>query len=163
MKVALDGGSHLRILHVAKKFAGVSGGDAVVVENLRVEQLARGDEVVVLTSNCAAIHYGAGVLKTGLPIAPAQIDEVNVRRILSLAWLALTSFVLLRRLRPNVIHVHAIDMGVAMSMAAHVWRIPIVITLHGSSIGQAELIPAKNRVERILIRLAHYQRVITVD
>jgi glycosyltransferase involved in cell wall biosynthesis len=119
--------------------------------------------VTVLTSNCDEIRSEPGVLKTGLAINPDQLDQVNMRRIVSLAWLTIRSFPLLRRLRPTIVHTHTPDMGAAVSLAAHVLRIPIVITLHGSSVGQADLLPAKNRVERLLVWLAHYQRVITVD
>jgi glycogen(starch) synthase len=151
-----------RIVHLSKRYAGSPGGDAAVVGNLAVYQRAQGDEVTILTSNCAAIAAGEGVQKFGLRIAERDIDQINVRRVISLIGLAIRSFVRLRRTRPDVIHAHAVDMGAAVSLAARLLGVPLVLTLHGTSIGSPALSLAKQRLERWLVRAARYDAIFSV-
>lgn len=152
----------MRILHVTKRWPDARGGDAVVARNLVRRQREAGHRVTVLTSNCPSIRHGADVLPFGLPIDDADLDRVNFRRLVSLVGLVLRSVVLLRRLRPDVVHVHAVDLGLAVSVAARFLRIPMVLTLHGTALGSPFLSSRKQRVEGRLIRSAGYGAVLSV-
>lgn len=120
----------MKILHITKKYTNALGGDVVVVSNLERHQLARGHEVVVLTSNCDEIigderHYKFGFLDT-----PAALDSVSLRRLASLGTLFFKAFRVIRKERPDVVHTHSIDMAFVVSFAARWFKVPIVHTFH---------------------------------
>ncbi|NAZ85054.1 glycosyltransferase family 4 protein [Kineococcus indalonis] len=156
-------GRPLRVLHLTKRYPDAVGGDAVVVHHLAATQRAAGHEVHVLTSRSPDIVDAPGVHKTGLPLAQEEIDELSLRRVASLAGTALSSFRLLRRLRPDVVHAHTVDLGAALSLAARLRGVPRVLTLHGTSIGDPWFPRPKRALERALVSLAGYRRVLTVD
>lgn len=120
----------MKILHITKKYTKALGGDAVVVSNLEKLQLALGREVVVLTSNCDEIisderHYKFGLLDTS-----AALDDISLRRLVSLGALFFKTFSVIRKERPDVVHTHSIDMAFIASFAARWFKIPIVHTFH---------------------------------
>jgi glycosyltransferase involved in cell wall biosynthesis len=120
----------MKILHVVKKYKNALGGDAVVVSNLETQQLARGHEVIVLTSNCDEIVDDKGCYKFGLSATSAELDQISLRRLASLGALFFKTFSVLRRERPDVVHTHSIDMAFIASFAARWFRIPIVHSFH---------------------------------
>jgi glycosyltransferase involved in cell wall biosynthesis len=120
----------VKILHASKKYPGVHGGDAVVVANLERLQVAAGHRVTILTSNCEETERRPEVVRFGLKDTPAALDRISLRRLLSLFLLIFQAFRVLRRERPDVIHTHSVDMAFVISLAARVYRIPLVHTFH---------------------------------
>ncbi len=121
----------MKVLHLTKKYPNCYAGDSVVVWQLVTHQEASGDDVHILTSNCQEILDTPQIKKIGLPIAPTSIDAINLKRILTLAWLIPWSFWYLRRLQPDIIHSHSADFGFGVSLAARLYGIPIINTCHG--------------------------------
>ena len=120
----------MKILHASKKYPGVHGGDAVVVANLERLQRAAGHRVTILTSNCEETERRPEVVRFGLKDTPESLDRISFRRLCSLILLVFKAFRVLRRERPDVIHSHSVDMAYAISLAARVYRIPLVHTFH---------------------------------
>jgi len=148
---------------VTKRYPDAAGGDAYVVRGLEREQVAAGHQVQVVTSRNTSICDARNVLKVGLPVTDEQIDSVNLRRILSMAALAARAFPMLRAIRPDIIHAHTTDLGWCLSLAARWYRIPCVITLHGTTIGRAASPRFRRLAESALLRGGHYERVLTLD
>ncbi len=153
----------MNILHLTKRYPNAIGGDAIVVSNLARYQKADGHRVFVLTSNCADIDNREGVKKFGLPINNIAIDVISIGRIITLLGLVFYSFWYLRRIRPNVIHSHTMDFGFAVSLAARVYRIPIINTCHSVSFTSMRYSTFKRNLEIWLLRHAHYHAITTVD
>jgi uncharacterized membrane protein/glycosyltransferase involved in cell wall biosynthesis len=120
----------MKILHITKKYPNALGGDAVAVSNLEAQQLANGDDVVVLSSNCDEIIADERHYKFGLKDTPAALDTITPRRLVSLGALVLKSYSVIRKERPDVVHTHSIDMAFAASFATRKFRIPLVHTFH---------------------------------
>jgi len=150
-------------MHVVKRYPDAPGGDAYVVRGLEREQLAAGHHVVVVTSRNALIRDASHVIKFGLPLTDEAIDAINLRRILTMIALTVRAFPLLRWTRPDVIHVHTTDLGWSLRLAARRYRIPCVITLHGTTIGKRSTPMPKRLLEGALLRSGGYSRIITMD
>lgn len=118
----------MKILHVAKKYPNALGGDAVVVSNLVKQQEARGHQAIILTSNCDEIQDSKAIYKFGLRETSAGLDNITVKRLLSLIILLFKAFKILRKERPDVIHSQSIDMAFFVSIAARFYKVPIVHT-----------------------------------
>ena len=144
----------MKILHATKKYPGVHGGDAVVVSNLQRLQVLAGHRVTILTSNCAETERGPGIYVFGLRDVPESLDRISVKRLLSLVMLIFQSFRVLRRERPDVIHTHSVDMSLVISLAARLYRIPIVHTFHIVTSREAVHGFVRNRVELRLMKAA---------
>ena len=156
-------GRPLRVLHVTKRYPDAVGGDAVLVHHLGEHQRAAGHVVDVLTSRCPAVVGAPHVHTSGLVLQQEEIDALSLRRVVSLAFTAVAAVRLLRRLRPDVVHAHTVDLGVAVSLAARLHRVPRVLTLHGTSIGDPWFPRGKRALELLLLRLGGYRRVLSVD
>jgi glycosyltransferase involved in cell wall biosynthesis len=120
----------MKIMHISKKYPQALGGDAVVVSSLQRQQQAAGHDVVVVTSNCDEISDGPNIYKFGLRDTPAKLDEITLRRLISLLMLFFRILVILRQERPDVIHTHSIDIAFVISAAAHFYGIPTIHTFH---------------------------------
>jgi len=119
----------MKILHVCKKYLPVVGGDAVVVGNLQKQQ-APNHTVVIVTSNCAEITSTSHLYKIGLKDTSAGLDNITIKRIVSLFMLGMRMFAILYKERPDVIHAHSVDMAFFVSFAARLFTVPIVHTFH---------------------------------
>jgi len=153
----------MRILHAAKRYPNSLAGDSIMVLNLQKQQRQAGHEVFIMTSNCPIINAGPGVKKFGLPISSEAIDVINLRRVITIAWLIPWAFWYLRRIRPDVIHSHTMDFGFGLSFAARLYHIPMVNTCHGVSFTDPDLPRAKRTLELRLLRAGHFNEIITVD
>ncbi len=153
----------LHVLHVSKRMPRATGGDAVVVSHLRAAQERSGQRTSVLTSRVDEIDDAPGLYRSGLRLRQVELDRLGARRVLSLAITAVQAWFLLRRLRPDVVHVHAVDLGAALGPACTLLGIPRVITLHGTSIGNERFSSLKRRAEAALLRVGGYASVLTVD
>ncbi len=144
----------MKILHASKKYPGVHGGDAVVVANLERLQRAAGHSVRILTSNCDATERRPEVFRFGVKDSPEALDRISPRRLLSLFLLFFQTFRVLRRERPDVIHTHSVDMAFVISLAARVYRIPLVHTFHIVTSREAVHGFVRNRAELRLVKAA---------
>lgn len=120
----------MNILHVTKKYPPALGGDAVVVHSLQKQQQAAGHTVTIATSNCKEIKANTHVYKIGLVDTPERLDAITMRRLVSLVMLIFKMFVIVRTVRPDVIHTHSIDMAFCSSFAARWFKVPMVHTFH---------------------------------
>lgn len=150
----------MKILHITKKYPNALGGDAVVVSNLESQQLAQGHQVVVLTSNCDEIidderHYKFGLLDT-----PAALDQISVRRLISLGALFFKTFNVIRKERPDVVHTHSIDMAFVASFAARWFKVPIVHSFSILTFPDLRQDALRRKSELFLMKGAH-PRVVT--
>jgi glycosyltransferase involved in cell wall biosynthesis len=152
----------LHILHVTKRYPEAAGGDASAVLGLERTQRRNGHRVTVVTSNCSSIVGGPHIHKFGLPMSEAALDRISLRRVLSCLWGVVWGLRLLWSERPDVVHAHAPDLGASLALPARILGIPHVLTLHGTSIGNP-MFGQKSRLERILVRVGHYDRLFTVD
>jgi len=151
----------MKVLHLTKKFPNVLGGDAIVVNNLVAEQIKK-HKVIVITSKCKEISDKNFVVKVGLSCTPESLDHINIQRLLSLAIIFLQSFYIIYRYRPNVIHAHGVDLACVFNMAAKLYRIPIVLTLHTGSFNNNRDLTRKY-LERILIKIFKFNIITTVN
>lgn len=145
----------MKILHVTKKYPDAVGGDAVVVSNLAKQQKAGGHHVTVLTNNCADIIDDQNVIKSGLRDTSIGLDTISVKRILSLAILFFRAFDVIKKVRPDVVHTHAVDMGMAISFAARYYKIPIVHTFHIVTFYDEYQSALRRKTELFLARIIH--------
>jgi len=120
----------MKVMHISKKYPQALGGDAVVVYNLCRQQQKAGHETVIVTSNCDEIVAAPQVYKFGLRDAPAKLDSITPKRLLSLVTLFFQIFPLLSKEHPDVIHTHSIDIAFIVSTAAHFYHIPMIHTFH---------------------------------
>jgi glycosyltransferase involved in cell wall biosynthesis len=150
-------------MHVTKRYPDAAGGDAFVVQGLEREQIAVGHEVTVLTSRSPEIKKLDHVIQFGFLLKSTEIDSINHKRIATLLLLTVRGFGLLRRTRPDVIHAHSTDLGFALSLGARWYRIPRVITLHGTSIGKNACPRLKRLLETVLLRAGGYRLIINID
>ena len=86
----------MNVLHVVKKYPNAMGGDAVVVSNLAQRQLKNGHKVSILTSNCDEIKNEKHVYKFGFKVSVTGIDSLTVVRLLSLPFLFIKAFTVIR-------------------------------------------------------------------
>ena len=153
----------MRILHITKKYPPLIGGDAIVVQSLEREQKNLGHDVVILTSKTVRNGELPDVHSFGLVGNGYDLDQITVKRILSLVLLFFQSFFLLRKIKPGIIHSHSPDVGFVCSFVARLYGIPIVHTCHGVTFADKQYASAKRMIERFFLRYGLFSTVITVD
>jgi glycosyltransferase involved in cell wall biosynthesis len=149
----------LKILHVTKKYPNALGGDAVAVANLQKQQEAAGHQVAILSSNCDEIMRADNIYRFGLHDTPVSLDSITPRRLVSLVMLAFKSFWVLRQERPDVVHAHSVDMAFCISLAAHLYRIPVVHTFHIVTFYDQQQSVLRRKSELLLARGARLRAV----
>ncbi len=77
----------MKILHITKKYDNLLGGDAIVVRNLKEQQVKNGDKIYILTSNNENIIDASYVYKFGLKFGDNELDTINLKRLISLVIL----------------------------------------------------------------------------
>lgn len=152
----------MRILHACKKYPNAFGGDAVVVSNLEKIQSEK-NQVIILTSNCDEINNQENVLKFGLKTSSQDLDKITMKRMLSLMILSLTSFHILKKIKPDVIHSHSSDIGFALSLASRIYRIPQIMTCHGISYPYRQFSNSKRYLEAFCLKYGGFKKIIVVD
>lgn len=120
----------MKILHITKKYPDALGGDAVVVANLRAGQELAGHRVSILTSNCPEIVSGPGIYRCGMSSTAPELDTITPKRLLSLLVLFFRSFGVIKKEQPDVIHTHSIDMAFCITLAARLFKVPVIHTFH---------------------------------
>ena len=135
----------MKILHITKKYPPLIGGDAIVVQSLEREQKNLGHDVVILTSKTVRVVKSPNIYTFGL--VENNLDQITVKRILSLVLLFFQSFFLLRKIKPSIIHSHSPDVGFVCSFVARLYGIPIVHTCHGVTFADKQYASAKRMIE----------------
>ncbi len=152
----------MRILHITKKYPAAIGGDALVVYNLKKQQLKLGHEVHVAASKCEEIE-DKEVLKFGLREHPFNLDRITPRRIVSLILFSFWGLKNLRKLRPDIVHSHSADLGFFISIVARLYGIPVINTCHGISFSDEQYSPLKRFAEKFFLKNSGFKKIITVD
>ncbi len=153
----------MRILHVAKKYPPLIGGDATAVEALRRAQECAGHEVAVVVSNAPEIPAAAGVHKVGPPQTGADLDRITRDRVRAMRAVRRWCRVELPRLRPDVVHSHSADLGYPAAAEARRLGIPSVQTCHGLWFPVWGPWSLRGRAEIALLRRARHAAIATVD
>jgi len=153
----------VRILHVAKKYPPLIGGDATAVDALRRAQERAGHEVAVVVSNAPEIPAAAGVHKVGPPQTGADLDRITRNRVRTMRALRRWCRVELPRLRPDVVHSHSADLGYPAAAEARRVGIPSVQTCHGLWFPVWGPWSLRGRAEIALLRRARHAAIATVD
>jgi glycosyltransferase involved in cell wall biosynthesis len=126
----------MRILHVTDAYLPKQGGIEVQVSDLARRQTEAGHEVTVLT--CAADDAGRRP-RPGRGLQTADPDEGDARELrVGLPWRALPAAIrqvhgVLRRERPDVVHVHLSvwsPLSILAIKAAVRQGLPVTVTLH---------------------------------
>lgn len=153
----------MKILHVTKKYPNALGGDAIVVSNLEKQQRLQGYEVSILTSNCPDIIDAPHVHTFGLRDTPEQLDNITLKRLMSLVLLFLKSFIILRKIRPDIIHTHSIDMAFFVSFAARFYNIPLVHTFHIVTFNDPRHAGIRSKIELVFLRGAKPKQIFVLS
>lgn len=153
----------MRILHVTKKYPKALGGDATCVSNLERQQKLRGDEVFILTTNCAEIFTKDNVFKFGMAGISSDWDSVSLRRVISLTMFFFRSLFIILRIRPEVIHSHSAELGFLVSFWARLFRIPSLITCHTITFVHRFLTPFKRYPEWFCLKFGWFDRICAAD
>jgi glycosyltransferase involved in cell wall biosynthesis len=126
----------MRILHVTDAYLPKNGGIEVQVSDLTRRQIGAGHDVAVLT--CAADPSGERP-RAGHGLPEPVLDEAGVAELrVGLPWLALPAAIrqvhaVLRRERPDVVHVHLSvwsPLSILAIKAAVRQGVPVAVTLH---------------------------------
>jgi len=153
----------MRILHVVKKYPDVIAGDAVCVSYLEKEQTKNGHQVFILTINCPQIISKPNLYKFGLEDDSYAWDSVNIKRILSLFLLYFKSLIILKKIKPDIIHSHSADLGFPISLWAKLIGIPVINTCHGVTFPFKFLSKTKRYAELFFLKFSFFSKITTVD
>lgn len=152
----------MRILHITKKYPNALGGDAIVVQNLEEQQKKNGHEVFILTTNCDDIINKKDLIKFGLKDTPANLDNITIKRFISLINLFFKSFSLIKELHPDIVHSHSVDMGYIMSFACRKYNTPLIETYHAGSFNDKKYPLTKRLLDKFLFKISKFNKIIVL-
>ena len=153
----------MRVLHVSKKLPPVVGGDATAVAALGRAQRRRGHQVEFLAYRGPGIVEEEGTYLAGPPLSADELDRMSFRRYRAMRALGRWARANLERLRPDLVHAHAADVGTPLSQVAHELHLPVVLTCHGVWFPTRSRWSPAGLIERSLIRRGRYASITTVD
>lgn len=153
----------VRVLHVTKKLPPLPGGDATAVAGLSSAQRRKGYDVDVLCYRATGLEASDHVHLVGPAQTPAQLDRVNLRRIRAMRAMGRWAEENLPRLRPDLVHAHAVDVGWPVAQVARALGIPAVLTCHGVWFTTRGPGSPMGRLEKSLIQRGGYAAVTSVD
>jgi glycosyltransferase involved in cell wall biosynthesis len=153
----------MKILHLTKKYPDAIGGDSSVVYNLEKQLNKNGHKITILTSNCDEIKNKKNLIKFGIKDKSENLDKITLKRVLSLMYLFLKSFEILKQEKPDIVHSHSIDLGFVVSFACNVYKIPIINTCHGVSFNDSQFSIFKRKLELFFLKNGRFNKIITVD
>ena len=153
----------MKILHVTKKYPNALGGDAIVVQNLENQQTKNNHEVFILTTNCDEIINKPNVIKFGLKDTPANLDNITMKRILSLIDLYKKFPKIIKDIKPDVVHCHSIDMGYVISKACKKYDVPLIETFHTGLISKQKNYSSRSILEHFFIKHSKFKKIISVN
>jgi len=153
----------MRILHVTKKYPNALGGDAIVVQNLEKQQRKNGHEVFILTTNCDKIIDKRNIIKFGLKDTSQGLDNITLRRIFSLIDLRIKFPKILKKIRPNIVHCHSIDMGFIISKVCKKNNIPLIQHMHCGLFTNKSSDKKRAILEEFFIKNSDFINIISVN
>lgn len=153
----------IRILHVTKKYPNALGGDAIVSFNLEKQQMKLGHEAFILTTNCDEIIDKPNIIKFGLKDLAKNWDIVTFKRLFSSLILFFLLFSLIKKIRPDVVHIHSVDLGFILSFVCKLYKIPIINQCHGVSFPYKQNTSAKRIIEKFCLKYSKFNKIVTVD
>jgi glycogen(starch) synthase len=129
-------GRPLRIALLTLKFLPLLGGDVTHVLHLGRFLAEHGVEVDIITVRPVAAApdlplRGLRVHRLGLPATTTELETVGVKRILYMVSSLLLLFRLLHRRELGLIHAHGWDPALVGGLFSRVFRVPLVLTVHG--------------------------------
>lgn len=123
----------MRVLTITESYAPHVGGLETCVAALTRCQRAAGHTPLVLTDRLPR-SLPARELQNGVAVWRVAFPGRAVPPRATLAGLA-TAWPALRRFRPDLIHLHFLGRGAWLALALRtLWRVPLVVTLHGEDI-----------------------------
>jgi glycosyltransferase involved in cell wall biosynthesis len=153
----------MRILHITKKYPKALGGDATGSSNLEREQTLAGNKVFILTTNCIETIDKPNVYKFGFKDKAQNFDHINIKRLISLAYLFFYSFFVIKKIKPDVVHSHSADLGWAFILPCKFYRIPVINQCRGVSFPYPETNSYKGWLEKMILKYAGFDEIVTVD
>lgn len=151
------------ILHVTKRYPDAIGGDATYVSNLEIQQKNAGHQVFVLTTNCKEIINKQNLYKFGLKDSSNNWDSITFKRLISSLSLLFYLPVILNKIKPDVVHVHACELGFLSSTWAKIFKIPLILTCHFVAGHYRYENKLKRILEFLFIKFSCFNKIITVD
>lgn len=139
------------------------GGDATAVDALARTQRRRGHDVDVVAYRGPGIAEDEHTHLVGEPQTPDDLDRITLGRFFAMRALEQWGRRRLPALKPEVIHAHAVDVGLPLARAARPLGIPVVLTCHGVWFPTKSRYSLSGRLERSMIRKGRYAAVTSVD
>jgi len=134
-----------------------------VVVNLEEQHKKLGHEVFILAPNSIDIIDKPGLIKFGIREKSENWDSLTLKRLISSLILLFSSFRLIKRLSPDVVHSHSVDLGFILSFACRLYRIPIINQCHGVSFPYKQIPVVKRIIEILCLKYSGFKKIITVD
>ncbi len=148
---------------MTKKLPPIPGGDASAVAGLVRAQRRSGHEVDVLAYRGTDVAEDDHTFLVGPRQTAGQLDRITVRRIVAMRALGRWARDRLPAMRPDVVHAHAVDVGLPVARVARELGIPIVLTCHGVWFTTRAPGSPLARLERSMIRKGKYAAIASVD
>ncbi len=153
----------VRVLHVAKKFPPLVGGDATAVAALRRAEERMGLEVEILTHAVRDGSPDERVHAVGPALRSEDLDRLSWGRISSLRAMRRWAVAHLPSKPPDVIHAHAPEVAAAIAPAARALGVPLGLTCHGVWFPTRNPLSPSAILERTFLRSGSFAWVAAVD
>ncbi len=153
----------MRILHVTKKYPAALGGDSFYVSALEEQSRAKGNDVRILACNTDEIAKKSNVTVFGIREPSRSLDRIGAKRLASLLHFLLLFPLVLIRAKPDIVHFHAVELGLFGSWFCLLFRIPHYLTLHCIQFPYRDQPLSKRVIEYVCLQLSFYSRIISVD
>ncbi len=153
----------MRILHITKKYPDAIGGDAVYVASLEKQQKRQGDEVFILAANCLEVMNKKNIYKFGFKDETKNWDRITFKRIASSLLLFFYFPFIFKKIKPDIIHAHAAELGFLTSFWAKIFHIPIILTCHVVIFPYKEESLLKRILDFLFLKFSRFTKIITVD
>ncbi|MCM8797249.1 MAG: glycosyltransferase family 4 protein, partial [Candidatus Omnitrophica bacterium] len=101
--------------------------------------------------------------KFGIKCNREDWDNFNLRRFISYFAFLYHSFILIKKIRPEIIHVHAVELGFLVSFWARLFGIPLILTCHSILFPYNDKNFLLRTIELFLLKLGMFSKIITVD
>ncbi|MGQ0796942.1 MAG: glycosyltransferase family 4 protein [Methanobacteriota archaeon] len=153
----------MRILHITKKVPPLIGGDATAVVALARTQERAGHDVTIVALRAKGVTASARLLLVGPLQSGPGLDRITVKRFRAMMALAAWCRAELPRLRPDIVHAHAPELGYSAARHAHRLGIPTIQTCHGLWLPTFGPWSIRGQSELNLLRRARHEAIVAVD
>jgi len=126
----------LKVALLTLKFSPLLGGDVTHIAHLGRFFAEEGVETHIITIQprvelCDVPIRNISIHRLGLPATTTELERMGIKRLLYMV----SSFLLLSRLlskdRVDLIHAHGWDPALVGGLFARIFRVPVVLTVHG--------------------------------